>query len=154
MLVEEATGGSYESHTVLWLLYRSHIELILIFFSYIWRVLCLCFRELNICLRELNICSSYCYFMVLFYISVVPMFLHKALLHILPIHSYLVRFLSFARSKLRLCLANQRRGYSSNLAWDRLSIAWAYSEQQTGNGHWSGWMMCFFPHFVVALHVA
>ena len=44
------------------------------------------------------------------------------------------RFLSLARSKLRLCLANHRAGYFSNLACDWLSIVWAYSEQETENG--------------------
>ena len=46
------------------------------------------------------------------------------------------RFLSLARSKLRLCLANHRAGYFSNLACDWLSIIWAYSEQKTENGPW------------------
>ena len=50
-------------------------------------------------------------------------------------------FLSLARSKLRLCSANHRAGYFSNLACDWLSIVWAYSEQVTENGprttiHW------------------
>ena len=40
-----------------------------------------------------------------------------------------VRFLSLARSKLRLCSANHRPGYWSNLPCDWLSTAWAYSEQ-------------------------
>ena len=43
-------------------------------------------------------------------------------------------FLSLARSKLRLCLANHMAGYFSNLACDWLSIVWAYSEQETENG--------------------
>ena len=38
------------------------------------------------------------------------------------------RFLSLAQSKLRLCSANHRAGYFSNLACDWLSIVWAYSE--------------------------
>ena len=42
-------------------------------------------------------------------------------------------FLSLARSKLRLCLANQRASYFSNLAWDWLSIVWTYSKQETEN---------------------
>ena len=42
-------------------------------------------------------------------------------------------FLSLARSKLRLCSANHRTGYFSNLACDWLSIVWAYSEQETEN---------------------
>ena len=45
-------------------------------------------------------------------------------------------FLLLARSKPRLCLANHRAGYLSNLACDWLSIALAYSEQETENGPW------------------
>ena len=44
------------------------------------------------------------------------------------------RFLSLTRSKLRLCSANHRPGYFSNLACDWLSIVWAYSEQETEIG--------------------
>ena len=47
-----------------------------------------------------------------------------------------VHFLSLTQSKLRLCLANHRPGYFSNLACDWLSIVWAYSEQETENGPW------------------
>ena len=47
------------------------------------------------------------------------------------------RFLSLAWSELRLCGANHRAGYFSNLACDWLSIVWAYSEQETENGPWS-----------------
>ena len=43
-------------------------------------------------------------------------------------------FLSLAQSKLRLCSANHRAGYFSNLACDWLSIVWGYSEQETENG--------------------
>ena len=50
--------------------------------------------------------------------------------------SVIARFLSVAQSKLRLCLANHRAGYFSNLACDWLSIVWAYSEQETENGPW------------------
>ena len=32
---------------------------------------------------------------------------------------------------------SHRAGYFSNLACDRLSIVWAYSEQQTENGPWT-----------------
>ena len=46
------------------------------------------------------------------------------------------RFVSLARGKLRLCSANHRAGYFSNLACDWLSIVWAYSEQETENGPW------------------
>ena len=43
-------------------------------------------------------------------------------------------FLSLARSKLRLCSANHRPGYWSNLPCKRPSTVWAYSEQKTENG--------------------
>ena len=49
----------------------------------------------------------------------------------------LVHFLSLARSKLRLCSANHRPGYWSNLPCDWPSTALAYSEQETENGPWS-----------------
>ena len=39
-----------------------------------------------------------------------------------------------AQSKIRLCSANHRPGYWSNLASDWLSIVWAYSEQGTEKG--------------------
>ena len=58
------------------------------------------------------------------------------------------RFLSPAQSKLRLCLANHRAGYFSNMACDWLSIVWAYSEQETENGPRfqiaSRWCTCLF----------
>ena len=44
------------------------------------------------------------------------------------------RFLSLTWSKLRLCSANHRAGYFSNLACAWLSIVWAYSKQETENG--------------------
>ena len=47
------------------------------------------------------------------------------------------RFLSLARSKLRLCSANHRPGYWSNLPCDWTSTAWAYSKQETENRPWS-----------------
>ena len=43
-------------------------------------------------------------------------------------HETWARFLSLARSKLRLCPANHRPGYWSNLPCDWPSTAWAYSE--------------------------
>ena len=46
-------------------------------------------------------------------------------------------FLFLARSKLRLCSANHRSGYWSNLPCDWRSTAWAYFEQETENGPWS-----------------
>ena len=45
-------------------------------------------------------------------------------------------FLSLAQSKLRLCSANHRPGYWSNLPSDWPSTAWAYSEQETENRPW------------------
>ena len=47
--------------------------------------------------------------------------------------STLACFLSLSWSKLKLCSANHRVGYFSNLACDWLSIVWAYSEQETEN---------------------
>ena len=47
------------------------------------------------------------------------------------------RFLSLARSKLRLCSANHRPGYWNNLPCDWPSTAWAYSQQETENGPWN-----------------
>ena len=44
------------------------------------------------------------------------------------------RFLSLTWNKLRLCSANHRAGYLSNLACDWLSIVWANSEQETEIG--------------------
>ena len=46
------------------------------------------------------------------------------------------RFLSLALIKLRLCSANHRSGYWSNLPCDWPSTAWAYSKQETENGPW------------------
>ena len=43
------------------------------------------------------------------------------------------RFLSLAWSKLRLCSANHRTGYWSNLSCDCPSTAWANSEHETEN---------------------
>ena len=49
-------------------------------------------------------------------------------------------FRPLAPSKLRLCPANYRPGYLSNLISDGPNTAWAYSEQETENGprllHW------------------
>ena len=47
------------------------------------------------------------------------------------------RFLTLARSMLRLCSVNHRAGYFSNLACGWLNIVWAYSKQETENGPWS-----------------
>ena len=44
--------------------------------------------------------------------------------------------LFFAQNKLRLCLANHKAGYFSNLACDWLSIVGGHSEQETGNAPW------------------
>ena len=53
-------------------------------------------------------------------------------------------FLSLAWSKLRICSANHRPGYWSNLPCDWLSTAWAYSEQDTIQAHawWCTWNIC------------
>ena len=44
------------------------------------------------------------------------------------------RFLSIAQSKLKLCSANNRPSYWSNLSCDWPSTAWAYFENETENG--------------------
>ena len=49
-------------------------------------------------------------------------------------------FISLARSKLRLCSANHRAGYFSNLACNWLSIVWAYSREETESGPRSQWL--------------
>ena len=46
----------------------------------------------------------------------------------------MARFLSLAGSKLRLCSANHRPVYWSNLPCDWPSTSWAYSEQKAENG--------------------
>ena len=46
----------------------------------------------------------------------------------------MARFLSLARSKPRLCSANHKAGYFSNMPSNWLSIDWDYSEQETENG--------------------
>ena len=48
-----------------------------------------------------------------------------------------------ASTKLRLCSANHRSGYWSNLPCDWPSTAWAYSGQETENGPWWWWRSCF-----------
>ena len=62
------------------------------------------------------------------------------------------RFVSLVRSKLRLCSANHRPGYWSNLRCDWPSTARAYFEQETENGPWC--TMCFLRVFMMlpALH--
>ena len=44
--------------------------------------------------------------------------------------------LSLTPSKLRICSANHRTGYFSNLACDWMSIVWANSEQEIENRPW------------------
>ena len=48
----------------------------------------------------------------------------------------LIRFLSLARRKLRLCSANHRSGYWSNLPCDWPSTAWAYSDRKRAVVRW------------------
>ena len=65
------------------------------------------------------------------------------------------RFLSLARSKLRLCPANHRPGYWSNLPCDWLSTAWAYSQPEMENGPWiplSPWWSCTKKVWIHGLH--
>ena len=57
------------------------------------------------------------------------------------------RFLSLTLSKLRLCSANHRTWYFSNLACDWLSIVWAYSEQETEHRPCTRHMHCPLPLF-------
>ena len=54
--------------------------------------------------------------------------------HLLYLHRTRAHFLSLVRSKLRLCSANHRPGYWSNLPCDWPSTAWAYYEQETETG--------------------
>ena len=57
------------------------------------------------------------------------------------------RVLSLARSKLRLCSANHRPGYWSNLPCDWPITAWAYPEQETENGTWTSHVVASLsPH--------
>ena len=73
-------------------------------------------------------------------------------------------FLSLTRSKLRLCSANHRPGYWSNLPCDWPSTAWAYSEQETENGpewfhsqtylHHDGIANCGLAVHLSNLHIA
>ena len=65
-------------------------------------------------------------------------------------------FLSLARSKLRLCLANHRAGYFSDLTCDLLSLVWAYPERETENGPWCPRViltsMAFYLHRHITLY--
>ena len=67
-------------------------------------------------------------------------FVHQISILLFPDFHIWARFLSLARSKLRLCSANHRPGYWSNLPCDWPSTVWAYSEQETENGPW--WCHC------------
>ena len=53
------------------------------------------------------------------------------------------RLLYLAQSRLRLCSANHRPGYLSNLPCDWPSAAWAYSKQETENGLRFSWRAIF-----------
>ena len=68
----------------------------------------------------------------MFFISSRPQCI-KWVLYRVIFRMYMARFLSLARSKLRICSANHRPGYWSNLPSDWPSTAWAYSEQETEN---------------------
>ena len=83
---------------------------------------------------------------------VTPSYEHNTDYHVCHAHTITrARFLSLAWSKLRLCSANHRAGYFSNLACDWLSIVWAYSEQETENGprrtHDNIMTWRYFPHY-------
>ena len=71
-------------------------------------------------------------------IASVRWFLHTASHKMLPELFFWAHFLSLARSKLRVCSANHRAGYFSNLECDWLSIVWAYSERETYFCHDAG----------------
>ena len=53
------------------------------------------------------------------------------------------RLLYLAGSRLRLCSANHRPGYLSNLPCDWPNAAWAYSKQETENGLKFSWRAIF-----------
>ena len=55
-------------------------------------------------------------------------------LNVMVWHLIRAHFLPLARSKLRLCSANNTPGYWSNLSCHWPSTAWAYSEQETEIG--------------------
>ena len=82
----------------------------------------------------------------------------KWILAIILIAVIWVQFLSLVWSKLRLCSANHRAGYFSNLACDWLNIVWASSEQETENGPWlSPYFLspeCIISFYVRATHIA
>ena len=59
---------------------------------------------------------------------------HQVSTLLLKYQAFRARFLSLAWSKLRLCSANHRPGYWSNLPCDWPSTVWAYPEQETKNG--------------------
>ena len=56
----------------------------------------------------------------------------------------IIRFLSLARSKLKLCSANHRPGYWSNLPCDWPSTAWAYPKQEIENVPWCPQTACHY----------
>ena len=66
----------------------------------------------------------------------------KKFMQIVCSSQFRAHFLSLAPSKLRLCSANHRAGYWSNLPCDWLSIAWAYFKQETENGPRTVVMIC------------
>ena len=61
-----------------------------------------------------------------------------------------VRFLSLPRSKLRLCSANHRAGYFSNLVSDWLGIIWAYSEPSKRQKTGSSLVYVLWRHFLLS----
>ena len=78
-------------------------------------------------------------------------------------HQCRARFLYLARSKFRLCSANHRLGYRSNLSCDWSSTAATYSEQETenrlrfrvGSTNMFGlnYGVCIFEHASTPIHV-
>ena len=71
-----------------------------------------------------------------------------------------VRFLWHVRNKPRLCSANHRPGYWSNLPCDWPSTAWVYSEGETENGslgcssHWCPYFLHKIPAPVLSLRLS
>ena len=58
-------------------------------------------------------------------------------------HKILGPFSVSSSCKLRLCSANHRPGYWSNLTCDWPSTAWAHSKQETENRTWKHFLLCW-----------
>ena len=78
---------------------------------------------------------QYVWFLSHLYVGLIPNSsgqLAELIVFVIPLEHICIvtraRFLSLVRSKLRLCSANHRPGYWSNLPCDWPSTAWAYSQ--------------------------